>query len=108
MDAKLVDFTNILRRNGIRVSLSENMDSLRSTALVGIHDRAILKDALRAAIIKRNIDEPAFDELFDIYFTGLGDAIKNSASSLMGNMQLDEAAFQALMDNLADILKDLN
>ena len=108
MDAKLVEFTHILRRNGVRVSLAENVDSLRATALVGLQDRLLLKDALRATIIKRNIDEPVFDELFDLYFTGLGEAIKGAAESLMGTMQLDEAAFQNLLDNLAEILKDLD
>jgi len=108
MDAKLVEFTHLLRRNGVRVSLAENMDSLRAAALVGIHDRAILKDALRTAIIKRNVDEPTFDELFDLYFTGLGDAIKGAAESLMGNLQIDEAAFQGLLESLAEILKDLD
>ena len=108
MDAKLVEFTHVLRRNGVRVSLAENMDSLRASALVGLQDRLLLKDALRATIIKRSIDEPTFDELFDIYFTGLGEAIKGAASSLMGALQLDEAAFQNLLDNLAEILKDLN
>jgi len=108
MDAKLVEFTHLLRRNGVRVSLAENMDSLRVAALVGVGDRVLLKDALRAAIIKRQVDGDAFDELFDLYFTGLGDAIKGSAESSMGNLQVDPAAFQDLLDSLADILKDLD
>jgi len=32
MDAKLVEFSNLLRQNGLRVSLAESMDMLRALA----------------------------------------------------------------------------
>jgi len=107
MDTKIVEFTHLLRRNGIRVSLSENMDSFRAVELIGLTDRVAFKNALRASIVKRHIDAPMFDDLFDLYFTGLGEVVKGSASSLMGALQLDEAGFQQLLETLADLLKDL-
>jgi uncharacterized protein with von Willebrand factor type A (vWA) domain len=108
MDRKIVAFTALLRQNGVRVSMSEHMDGFRAVELLGLGDRRAFKDALRAAIIKREVDGPTFDDLFDLYFSGLGEALKGSATSLMGALQLDEAAFQQLLDNLADILKELN
>jgi uncharacterized protein with von Willebrand factor type A (vWA) domain len=107
MDTKIIEFIQLLRHNGIRASMSENMDGLRAVELLGLGDRAAFKNALRASIVKRQIDAPMFDELFDLYFTGLGEVVKGSAASLMGALQLDEAAFQQLLDALADLVKDL-
>ena len=33
MEARVIEFANVLRRNGIRVSLSENMDAFRALVL---------------------------------------------------------------------------
>ncbi len=108
MDAKLIEFTTLLRQNGLRVSMAENMDSFQALGLIGLGNRATFKDALRATLVKRSVDTSVYDELFDIYFSGLGEVIRSTASSLMGAMQLDEAAFQRLLDTLADLLKDLD
>jgi uncharacterized protein with von Willebrand factor type A (vWA) domain len=108
MDSKIVEFTNLLRQNGVRVSMAEHMDSFRAVALLGLSDRLAFKDALRATLVKREVDVTAYDELFDLYFSGFGEIVTGSAASLMGAMQLDESAFQQLLDSLARILKDLD
>jgi uncharacterized protein with von Willebrand factor type A (vWA) domain len=108
MDDKIIEFATLLRQNGLRVSLAENMDGFHAVELIGLGDRVAFKDALRATIVKRAIDASTFDELFDLYFSGLGEMVKGSASSLMGAMQLDDAAFQRLLDSLAQILNDLD
>jgi uncharacterized protein with von Willebrand factor type A (vWA) domain len=108
MDDKIIEFTTLLRHNGLRVSMAENMDSFHAIELVGLADRATFKDALRATIVKRAVDAEAYDELFDLYFNRLGETIKGSAASLMGALQLDEAAFQQLLDTLAEILERLD
>jgi len=108
MDDKIIGFTSLLRQNGLRVSVSEDMDGFQAVKLLGLHDRIAFKDALRAAIIKRSVDTPVFDELFDLYFGGLGEILKSMTSSLMSSMELDEAEFQRLLDALAEILKDLD
>ena len=107
MDDKIIEFIALLRQNGLRVSMAENMDSFHAMELVGLGDRAAFKDALRATIVKRAVDAATYDELFDLYFSGLGEVIKGSATSLMGAMELDDAAFQQLLDSLAAILKQL-
>src|SRR6202158_721062 len=108
MDHKIIEFTSLLRQNGLRVSMAENMDSFHVLKVTGISDRATFKDALRASIIKRAVDAAAYDELFDLYFSGLGEMVKGSAAALMGSMQLDDAAFQKLLDQLAELVKDLD
>jgi uncharacterized protein with von Willebrand factor type A (vWA) domain len=52
------------------------------------------------------VDVAAFDELFDLYFSGLGRFIERTANALMGAMQLSPADFQALMDRLAEVLAE--
>jgi uncharacterized protein with von Willebrand factor type A (vWA) domain len=108
MDDKVIEFTSLLRQNGLRVSVSEDMDSFQAVKLLGLGDRIAFKDALRATIIKRSVDTAVFDELFDLYFSGLGEMLKGAAVSLMSAMELDEADFQRLLDSLTDILKDLD
>ena len=53
MEARVIEFANILRRNGIRVSLSENMDAFRALELIGIADPQLFRNALRTTLIKR-------------------------------------------------------
>lgn len=108
MDDKIIEFTALLRHNGLRVSMAENMDSFHALELIGLGDRTAFKDALRAAMVKRAVDATAFDELFDLYFSGLGEVVKGAASSLMRSLQLDEAAFQKLLDDLARLIDDLD
>ena len=108
MDVKIVEFTSLLRQNGLRVSLAEHMDGFRATRLLGLGERTAFKDALRSTMVKRSVDVAAFDELFDLYFSGLGDSVKASTTALMAALQLDEAALQQLLDALADLLEQLD
>ncbi len=108
MDHRIVDFTALLRANGLRVSMSEHLDAFHALAEIGIAERQSFKDALRATMVKRAIDVPVYDELFDLYFSGLGEAIRQGADALMDSMQLSEQEFQSLMDRLAEILRGLD
>ena len=107
MDGTIVDFTALLRANGLRVSMAEHLDAFHAVEALGIGDRQCFKDVLRATMIKRAIDVPVYDELFDLYFSGLGEAVRQGADALMEAMQLSEREFQSLMDRLAEILRDL-
>jgi len=108
MDDKVIGFATLLRHNGLRVSVAEDMDGFRALQVVGLGDRAACKDALRAAIIKRAVDVPVFDELFDLYFSGLAPLLGASADGLMSAMQLGAAELQDLLDALADLVSDLD
>ncbi len=72
MQDQIIEFTNVLRRNGVRVSLSENIDAFRAIDLLGIEDSSQFRAALRTTLVKRAIDLRPFDELFDLFFLGIG------------------------------------
>ncbi len=108
MDDKLVEFVALLRHNGLRASISENLDAFRGVAEVGLGDRQVLKDTLRATMVKRLVDASLFDELFDLYFSGLGEAMKAASSATAGALEMDPAEFQKLLDSLAEILEEMN
>ena len=52
------------------------MDAFRALDAVGLADRETVRAALRATMVKRAVDVPTFDALFDLYFSGLGEAIR--------------------------------
>lgn len=107
MDEKLIEFTHLLRQNGLKISVAENMDSFAALGLMGIHNRELLKDTLRATLVKRVIDIPVYDELFDLYFTGLGEIIKSAAASTMSSLDMSEEAFQRFLEQLEETLKNM-
>ena len=53
MEDKLVEFANLLRQNGVRVSLAETLDALAASGMVGLGERDAFRGALRATMIKR-------------------------------------------------------
>ena len=70
MDDKIISFVGLLRQNGVRVSFAESMDTFRALDLVGLGSRLGVKDVLRATLVKRAVDVPTYDSLFDLYFSG--------------------------------------
>jgi uncharacterized protein with von Willebrand factor type A (vWA) domain len=108
MDGKIVDFTALLRANGLRVSMSEHLDAFRALIELGVADRQVFKDALRATMVKRAVDLPVYDDLFELYFAGVGEVVRQSADGLMEAMRLDERQFQALMEQLQALLEQLD
>lgn len=108
MDGRIVDFTALLRANGLRVSMSEHLDAFHAVDALGLGDREVFKDLLRSTMVKRSVDLPVFDELFDLYFAGLGTAIAESTQAAMQALQLNPQEYQSLMEQLAELLQDLN
>lgn len=105
MDAKLVEFCHALRENGVRVSVSEVLDGLRAVAQLGIEDRESVRAALRATTVKRGVDVPVFDSLFDLFFSGLGTAIETVNAATADALDLDPerlAALLAALERLAE------
>jgi len=107
MDARIAEFTALLRENGLRISIAEHLDAFRALERLGVEDPQVCKDVLRAAMVKRAVDIETFDELFDLYFSGLGRAVKRSAEVLRGSMKMSEAEFQQLIEQLEAILQEL-
>lgn len=70
---RLLEFTALLRKNGVRVAPAETLEAARAMELVGVGDPATLAAALSVVLVKRTADAPVFDELFDLYFRRGGD-----------------------------------
>jgi uncharacterized protein with von Willebrand factor type A (vWA) domain len=106
MDEKLVEFSNLLRQNGLRVSLTESMDMLRALDVVGLRDRGTVRDALRATMVKRTVDLPAFEQLFELFFSGLADAIRDLTAATAGALEMTDEEFQRFLEQLERLLKE--
>jgi len=105
---RIVEFSELLRRNGIRVSLPENMDAARALEFVGVGDQRSFKSALRTSLIKRSIDTKTFDELFDLYFLGLGETSRKLEQNLMQQLGLSPEEFQRMLDHIQSFLDSLD
>lgn len=106
MDAKLVEFCHALRENGIRVSVSEVLDGLRAVARIGIEDRETVRATLRATTVKRGVDVPVFDSLFDLFFSGLSTAIQAVNEATGEALELDPEALAKLLADLERLAED--
>jgi uncharacterized protein len=107
MDDKIIEFTHLLRENGLKISSAENMDTFSALGLIGIRDRQLFKDALRATLVKRVVDISVYDELFDLYFSGLGEIIKAAGAETMAAMEMSEEEFQRFLEQLEETLKNM-
>jgi len=108
MDDRIVEFSNMLRRSGVRISLSENMDAFHALEYLGIEDPVLFRTALRATLVKQSVDIRTFEELFDLFFLGMGESIKESDRNLMAQMGLTPRQYQGLLEQLRDHLDRLD
>jgi len=107
MEDRIVEFANVLRRNGVRVSLSENMDAFRALGLVGIQDPHLFRNALRTTLVKRASDVKPFEELFDFFFLGIGEAIDALDRRIMEELGLTPEQFQRMLEKIQRLLKEM-
>ena len=106
MEDRIVEFANVLRRNGVRVSLSENMDAFRALQVVGLVDPLLFRNALRTTLVKRSVDLQPFEELFDFFFLGIGQAIDAADRRIMEELALAPEQFQQLLEQVERLLKE--
>ena len=64
MDRKLVDFIRVLRNADVRVSTSESIDAMHAAALLGYHNRELLKQALSSTLAKSEAEKESFNYCF--------------------------------------------
>jgi uncharacterized protein with von Willebrand factor type A (vWA) domain len=107
MEARVIEFANVLRRNGIRVSLSENMDAFRALAVIGIGNPLLFRSALRATLVKRASDLKPFEELFDYFFLGIGQALDALDRKIMQDLGLSPEEFQQMLEQIQKLVKEM-
>ena len=107
MEERIVEFAGVLRRNGIRVSLAENMDAFRALGLIGIRDPLLFRNALRTTLVKRGSDLKPFEELFDFFFLGIGQALDALDRRIMDELGLTPEQFQEMLEQIQRLLKEM-
>jgi uncharacterized protein with von Willebrand factor type A (vWA) domain len=107
MEDRIIEFAGVLRRNGVRVSLSENMDVFRALGLLGIADPLLFRHALRTTLVKRASDLKPFEELFDYFFLGIGQAIDALDRRIMEELGLTPQQFQELLEQVQRLLRKM-
>ena len=107
MEERVIEFANVLRRNGVRVSLAENMDAFRALERLGISDPLLFRHALRATLIKRGSDIQPFEELFDFFFLGIGQAVDALDRRMMQELGLSPEQFQEMLERIERLLKEM-
>ncbi len=105
MQDKLVEFANLLRENGVRVSLAETLDAFSASEITGLAERDAFRAALRSTMVKRSTELPVFEELFDIYFSGLGEIIKQASAAVQNALSMSDQEFQKFLDEVEKMLK---
>ncbi|MCP5043165.1 MAG: VWA domain-containing protein [bacterium] len=108
MRAKVVEFTNLLRKSGIRVSVAEGINAFEALDELSIDDRELFKDALRSTMVKRGDEIPTFDQLFELYWSGFHDRLRDSMDEVgqqMGDMNVD---MDELMKQIAEMLSQMD
>ena len=130
----LSDFIVELRKAGLPVSLTENLDAMEAVTHIPIEDREAFKYALGATLVKNHAHWKAFEVVFEVYFSLRGpeydvsragdDAVSGEDGELApgegqqsqgggGGMQsltpeqLAEMLFKALMNGDASMLAAL-
>jgi uncharacterized protein len=102
---KIVEFTNILRKAGVRVSVAETIDSFLALDEMSLDDRELFRDALRCAMVKRPDDIPTYDRLFDLFWSGFHDSLREQLQQALGSMG-EGFDLEKLMERLRELLQN--
>ncbi len=106
MQQRILDFTNILRRAGVRVSTAETVDAFRALAALSIEDREVFRHALGATMVKRSADVATFDELFELFWSGFYDGLRESFDRVSAGLP-ERMDYEALLRQVAERLQAL-
>ena len=87
----LAGFVGELRAAGLPVSLTENVDAMEAVRHVPLDDRAALRTAMAATMVKRPEHRTAFDAVFDAFFSLSPALVDEDASGVDLSALLDDA-----------------
>src|SRR5437016_4386756 len=63
-----VEFVTALRTAGLTISIAEGLDAAQAVQVVPLIDREQLRHVYAATLVKRQLQRPVFDTVFDLYF----------------------------------------
>lgn len=101
-------FVEALRGAGLSVSLAEDIDSLAALGAVRWGERAMVRDAFAATMVKKQAQRTTFDALFDVYFpamVGDGSAREERDEAGDGQVRDNASALVDFRDRLAEALE---
>lgn len=105
MEDRVLEFVRGLRAAGVRVSLAESMDALYAVGVLGIANKELFRESLRATLVKASHDFAAFEELFPLYFGSGGPTLQNALEDLSADEQeMLRAAMEAMSGRLQKLL----
>ncbi len=107
MEKKLVEFTNLLRKAGVRVSVAESLDAFAAIDEMPLEDRELFRDALRATMVKRGDDIDTYDRLFDLFWSGFHDQLQSELKQALGGMPGD-FDLERLLEQLREMLENMD
>lgn len=107
MQRKITEFTNLLRKSGVRVSLAESLDAFQALDALSIEDRAVFRDALRSTMVKRAEDIPTFDQLFELYWSGFYDGLRDAFDEAAKGVSLPGFDREQLMEQVRAQLAEM-
>lgn len=97
MDDRIIEFVRGMRAAGVRVSMAESADAMRAVEVLGVGNRELFRQSLRATLVKESDDVAVFEELFPLYFSAGGPPMQNAMEDLSEDEQeMLKAALQAL------------
>ncbi|HIM00243.1 MAG TPA: hypothetical protein EYG46_04500, partial [Myxococcales bacterium] len=108
MQSKVVEFTNLLRKSGIRVSVAEGINAFEALDELSIDDRDLFKDALRTTMVKRGDEIATFDQLFDLFWSGFYDSLRDSFGDIGEKMAGMDIDIDQLMQQIAEMLEQMD
>jgi len=101
---KILEFTQILRKSGIRVSPAEALDALAALEGLPLADRCVFREALRSTMVKRGDDVRAFDELFELFWSGFHDDLQRALQSATAHLSALPVDLDDLLARIRDLL----
>ena len=108
MQAKVIEFANLLRKSGVRVSVAEAIDAFQSLDELSLDDREIFKDALRASMVKRGDEIPTYDQLFDLFWSGFYDSLQQGFGDVNADLAKAGIDVDDLLRQLAEMMSELD
>jgi uncharacterized protein with von Willebrand factor type A (vWA) domain len=105
---KIIEFTNILRKSGIRVSTAEAIDAFKALDELSLDEREIFKDALRGTMVKRGEEVSTFDQLFDLYWSGFYDNLRDAFGDVGEKMAGQGIDLEELLRQIAEQLQNMD
>ena len=104
-----IAFLEALRGAGLPVSLAEDIDAIAALSALPWDERATIRDAYAATLVKRQSQRPTFDTLFDLYFPrlvgeGAAAASVDEGEHEPGGVRDNAAALTAFRTELTDAL----